>query len=37
MSHSSRLIFKTPTIMAVMQDRAEIFANVIATEPMIIP
>ena len=37
MNHSSRLNFKTPTIMAIMQDRAEIFANVIATEPIMIP
>jgi len=37
MNHSSRLNFKTPTIMKIMQTRAAIFARVIATEPITIP
>ena len=37
MNHSSRLNFKTPKIMAIMQDRAAIFARVIATEPIMSP
>jgi len=37
MNHTSRLNFKTPMIMVIMQERAAIFANVIATEPIMIP
>ena len=37
MNQSPRLNFKTPTIIAIIQDRAAIFARVIATEPITIP
>ncbi len=37
MNHSSRLNFKTPAIIVIMQDKAAILARVIATEPITIP